>query len=242
MNLIFSEKNVIQWSTTTAKEFLLNNSHGQQIFLFTGVYTTCRTVQLNKIFDLKGHLERLESGYKSLNGNDLNTNSVLQLLKSALLEFQSKTLQEGKATILCLKEGHAIHVSPLLPPPKKAQCIMAGKPRHNATVKDSLWVADRQPLENPKFNEVLLSENGEIYEGLTSNFACILNGKLLTSPLNNVLPGTVLKLALEICKKLEIPVEFRNPKISEIHEWEGAFITSTSRLILPIDEITISEK
>jgi hypothetical protein len=36
-----------------------------------------------------------------------------------------------------------------------------------------------------------------------------------------------------------IPVRLSAPQISEAGTWESAFITSTSRLVLPIDELSL---
>ena len=75
-----------------------------------------------------------------------------------------------------------------------------------------------------------------MYEGLSSNFFVIRSdGSLQTAPIDSVLVGTVMKRALNDWKCSEIV--FEHPKISEIDTWKGAFITSTSRLILPIDKI-----
>ena len=75
-----------------------------------------------------------------------------------------------------------------------------------------------------------------MYEGLSSNFFVIRSdGSLQTAPIDSVLFGTVMKRVLNDWEFSEIV--FEHPKISEIDTWKGAFITSTSRLILPIDKI-----
>lgn len=43
----------------------------------------------------------------------------------------------------------------------------------------------------------------------------------------------------QCCKRLNIPVILEPPRINAAHEWDSAFITSTSRLVLPIDELTV---
>ncbi len=85
-------------------------------------------------------------------------------------------------------------------------------------------------------NEIILSDPaGRLYEGLSSNFFIIRpDGRLQTAPLSDVLSGTVLKRVLQ---KYDGAVVFTHPKIDEIESWQGAFLTSTSRLILPIDTI-----
>lgn len=91
----------------------------------------------------------------------------------------------------------------------------------------------------PDTNEIILSdEAGNLYEGLSSNFFVIRrDGCLQTAPLDQVLPGTVMKRVLERWKGSEIV--FEKPKIEDAKEWLGAFITSTSRLILPIHAVLL---
>ena len=49
--------------------------------------------------------------------------------------------------------------------------------------------------------------------------------------------GTVRAAALDVCAREGVPVERRAPKATDMAAWEGAFISSTSRLLLPVDEI-----
>lgn len=94
----------------------------------------------------------------------------------------------------------------------------------------------------PESNEVILSdEDGNLYEGLSSNFFVIRSdGSLQTAPTDSVLVGTVMKRVLRDWKYSGIV--FEHPKIREIDTWKGAFITSTSRLILPIHKIFIGNQ
>eukprot|EP00877_Chromochloris_zofingiensis_P005400 jgi/Chrzof1/14861/Cz09g18230.t1 len=115
-----------------------------------------------------------------------------------------------------------------------------GAPRHNAKAKDSEWVLQRQGLEQQKpadVNEVVLSTpEGHIMEGLTSNFFVLQGGSVVTAD-EGVLSGTVRELVLEVCLEQGIPVVLQPPCIHDIDHWQGAFISSTSRLMLPVDEI-----
>ncbi|KAJ1959191.1 hypothetical protein IWQ62_004709, partial [Dispira parvispora] len=69
------------------------------------------------------------------------------------------------------------------------------------------------------------------------------NLKVVTAPPGSVLLGTIMKLVLKVCEENHIPVEYRHPTLSEARntEWWGAFITSTSRLVLPIHAIYVRE-
>jgi hypothetical protein len=58
---------------------------------------------------------------------------------------------------------------------------------------------------------------------------------------SGVLEGTVRRLVLEVCATNGIPVSVTAPRLSDIDQWDGAFLTSTSRLVLPIDYVQVPE-
>ena len=104
---------------------------------------------------------------------------------------------------------------------------------------------ERRKLEeemNSDSNEIILvDEFGRLYEGLSSNFFIIRSdGLLQTAPLKDVLVGTVLMKVIEEWNWG--PIIYEHPLVDEIGNWLGAFITSTSRLILPINQILINGK
>ncbi|RUS22678.1 aminotransferase [Endogone sp. FLAS-F59071] len=147
----------------------------------------------------------------------------------------------------------AAHFAPLPAPYSgRIRVEMEGEPRKLAGAKDSQWVRDRKNLEltkSPCVNEVLLSnpETGDIYEGLSSNFFAIYRGEagtgqpatVRTAPLEYVLQGTIMKAVVAVCEREGIPIEWAFPTIGDAKKgkWEGAFVSSTSRLVLPIESI-----
>eukprot|EP01025_Chloroclados_australasicus_P050734 TRINITY_DN5870_c0_g1_i3.p1 TRINITY_DN5870_c0_g1~~TRINITY_DN5870_c0_g1_i3.p1 ORF type:complete len:314 (+),score=13.47 TRINITY_DN5870_c0_g1_i3:70-1011(+) len=134
-----------------------------------------------------------------------------------------------------------LHMEPLPAPPRHPiKVLVHGHPRENPVAKDSEWVRDRVSLEMDKpkdVNEVLLiDEDRGILEGMTSNFFVVHNGKVVTSQ-HGVLRGSVRDLVLRVCREADIQVQWQAPNLNQIHEYQGAFITSTSRLVLKIDEL-----
>ncbi|GAB4821805.1 hypothetical protein N2152v2_008851 [Parachlorella kessleri] len=127
-------------------------------------------------------------------------------------------------------------------PPVKAQ--VRGAPRSNALAKDSEWVRQRKALEAGKpadVNEVLLADpSGRVLEGSTSNFFAVVGGVVHTAG-EGVLEGTVRAVALDVARREGIPVVLEAPRLQDIDLWEGAFISSTSRLVLPLDELAAPE-
>jgi hypothetical protein len=112
--------------------------------------------------------------------------------------------------------------------------------------KDSVWVIERRDVidhKTPSSNEVILCEDdGNVREGASSNFFVIKDdGKLYTAE-HGVLRGTVQILLLEsVVKRLDLPVVMEIPNLRDLSRWKEAFITSTSRLILPIHSLVIAD-
>jgi branched-subunit amino acid aminotransferase/4-amino-4-deoxychorismate lyase len=54
-----------------------------------------------------------------------------------------------------------------------------------------------------------------------------------------VLEGTVRRLVLEVCARHEVPVSLSPPSLADLPRWQAALISSTSRLLLPIDWVGV---
>jgi branched-subunit amino acid aminotransferase/4-amino-4-deoxychorismate lyase len=123
-------------------------------------------------------------------------------------------------------------------------------------VKDSQWVRDRASLEKNKgqeINEVVLIDDSEnVYEGMASNFFAVRRRQhddeegvnksdyvIQCASLDHVLLGTIMKLVMALCEKEKIDIEWVFPRLQDARagKWEGCFLTSTSRLLLPIETI-----
>ena len=81
-------------------------------------------------------------------------------------------------------------------------------------------------------------ETGALPEGTQTNFFAVLGGTLYTVG-DGVLEGTVRRVVLEVCARDGIPVELVAPNVADVMDWDGAFVSSTSRLVLPIDEVVV---
>ncbi len=109
----------------------------------------------------------------------------------------------------------------------------------------------------------MVGADGSVLEGTQTNFYAVLGGSLVTAE-RGILKGTVRyvpsapaasvssgfntdgirvfisgssAVVLDVCRTHNIPVRLEAPNMSSIHEWEGAFISSTSRLLIPVGEI-----
>jgi len=83
---------------------------------------------------------------------------------------------------------------------------------------------------------IMLDDQHRFLEGLTSNFFAVINGEIWTAG-EGVLSGITRQFVLEIAQNAGIRVNFSPPSQASISEFEEAFITSTSRAVLPVTEI-----
>jgi len=227
-----------------------------------GVYTVCRTFKKHSIFDYRDHLNRLVDSislkqHQTVSATARDTlNSVMRSVLPAGIAAAQQSFGESCAefriTILVVDAAAAfeptphvklaLHVEALpdMAKPPVAVEMWDAPGRDSPNVKDSAWIRQRKVLKtriSGRVNEVILNNNGNILEGLSSNFYAVRNGVVYTAPDELILKGTVRTMVLGLCKQAGIPVTLQCPKELEAATWEGAFITSTSRLVLPVDYI-----
>eukprot|EP00892_Ulva_mutabilis_P003473 jgi/Ulvmu1/1498/UM011_0228.1 len=227
-----------------------------------GAYTTARTVNRTKVFDLTFHINRLAES-AALMGKSDNCNApsaltnvetlrpmVIDSMNSAIHAFeQASEAHDGEIKLTLLshwQDGQPCletHASPMPGRPRAPVKVQVkGMPRQNAQAKDSEWVRDRAILEKDKpadVNEILLSEpDGRILEGMTSNFFAVIDGELWTAG-EGILLGTVRDVLLQQCKEHGITVRLQAPSVEDMARWDGCIISSTSRLALPVDELQL---
>lgn len=140
---------------------------------------------------------------------------------------------------------------------------------HHPWVKQSAWTRDRKPLRKkeqekyrkcvkpsnknldvpelpPTIGEVLLlreagskKERVELLEGLSSNvFVVFRDGTLGTAQDDAVLPGYVRHLVLQDCASTR-PILLDGATTTD---WREVFITSSSRLVIPIERIVVLDE
>eukprot|EP00873_Tetraselmis_striata_P004300 jgi/Tetstr1/424564/TSEL_015090.t1 len=236
-----------------------------------GAYTTMRTVGCGSIFELSFHISRLAESCRLMMQKEAGAAEVLSShaplldpaalrplvvdsVRAAILHYQCMHPQhkgELRPTVLITWQPDGTyeilsHVGPLPPRPSKPILVqIAGAPRENAAAKNSEWVRERKELEAaapPGCNEVLLmSEGGAVVEGLSSNFFAVKDGTLYTAQ-EGVLLGTVRDMVLKVAQREGVPVVLQPPDLADLAQWSGACVTSTSRLMLCVDEVAVEAR
>ena len=108
---------------------------------------------------------------------------------------------------------------------------------------DFRTLVNEQISEKNCYEAILVDRNGFITEGSKSNIFMVRNEEILTSPLEDVLPGVTRGSIIDICKENNILIREEKVSYKDINSLDGMFITGTSPKILPIaivDKITLN--
>jgi branched-chain amino acid aminotransferase len=216
-----------------------------------GVYTITNTYQTYKTLKLNAHLDRLE---QSAAMADIPLKLDRERLRAALREMIAEadfgdvrfriTVPKDEPDVLILS------LEPFKPPTPETvtagvRCItVPGSTRQTPAAKTTGWMHDREAVEKSLppgiYTGLLLSSTGDILEGLSSNFYAVLHDELRTAG-KDVLGGIAQQIVFEVALEV-LPVRRDAVNIVDIPRLEEAFVTSSSRAIIPviaIDEITI---
>lgn len=191
---------------------------------------------------LKG--EEIPKGLHAITDYDTFYKLVTEELKVGMSLSKTK---EQKITILVTwklpdKYDILIHYSNLpdlaLPP---VSCEIIPGTRTHIKAKDSEWARYRRQIEsmkkNPKSTDcLLLDKDGKLNECLAANFFAIKDGKVHTG-MKGVLYGTVMDTILTVCKEKGIPIVESAPEFKDIEKYDEVFLSSTTRLLVPIDKL-----
>ena len=226
-----------------------------------GAYTTARTVRGGTaVFELEAHVDRTAESLRLMHA-DAGTCVALEpsvfrerfvgSMAAAVRGFYAQqgdaAGREARVTVLATVEDAEVHFyshAGELPPPRRPPVAVEvrGSPRSDAAAKDSSWVTDRQGLEQLKGTDVdeiiLRGDDGELLEGSQTNFYAVRDGALWTAE-EGVLAGTVRSLVLRVCAEQGVEVVLQPPNLSDLHLWDGCLISSTSRLLLPVDTVCV---
>lgn len=123
-------------------------------------------------------------------------------------------------------------------PPVSAATVEArrGTPRAKLTSYGDSWRAIAEANARGA-SEALLTEEGAVGEGATSNVFATDGDTLVTAPDDGtILAGVTRHLALEAARTLGIPVSLRRPSV-ELLRRRGGFLTSTKRGVAALSTV-----
>jgi branched-chain amino acid aminotransferase len=211
-----------------------------------GIYTVTNTYQTTKVLKFDAHLDRMEDSARRANVN-------LKLDRRRLRSHLRRLIEDGgfgdvrfRVTVpRDTPDTFIITLEPYTPPSDNlvnegVRVITApNSARNNPGAKTTDWMHERKRLTEAMpagiYDTILLDAAGNMLEGLAANFYAILDGELRTAG-TGVLPGIAQQIVLEVALGM-LPVVRVAPNIADVSRIAEAFITSSSRGIIPVVEI-----
>jgi len=211
-----------------------------------GVYTITNTFHTTQVLKLGAHLDRLEdSAARAGIPLALDRPRLRQALRQMIehagwgdVRFRITVGRQNPDTFILSIEPFKPISRELLE--KGTRCITApNSARHNPEAKTTDWAIARKSLQDAMppgiYDTFLLDSEGFLLEGLASNVYVILGGTLYTAD-EGVLKGISRQIVLEIAPPV-LPVRLEKVHISQLPHMQEAFLSSSSRGIVPVVEI-----
>lgn len=212
-----------------------------------GVYETILALN-GRYIVLDEHLQRLQA---SARGAKLHLEVSPPTLRQWCHQLLNANAPEGHVRLLALDLGHPsadifLYQKPYKPLPQElysqgVSVIIYHGERTLPQVKSFSTLVSglaRKAAQAAGAHDALLVDrNGNITEGSNCNVFAIIAGVLVAPPRGMILEGTAMTRALALAAELGIPIERRPLPLSEVPQWQEAFLTSTSRRILPIQRV-----
>lgn len=205
-----------------------------------GWYSTFRTYDNStRVIGLSEHLKRLPHADASFLRRNL-----IQLLE---------TFRPGEARVRVLETRQKkfyVFIEPLIQFPRRlyekgVRVETTTLHRENPRVKSTAFIGassdERKHLAQTGIHEALLVKNGRILEGMTSNFFYIVGRDIIPPYLGTagrgILPGVTRTMVIRAARGRGLQVRYRALTLDQVPAVNEAFITSSSRGIVPVIQI-----
>lgn len=211
-----------------------------------GVYTVGKTWQCTKALLFDAHLDRLEASarYQRI-PLAYDRQQLKAALRATILASDFGDVRFRISVPTSQPDSLLISLEPYRPPDdalvrEGVRCVTSGaEQRKGPSAKTSDWMHIRAKLQAAMapgiYEIILLDDNGFMLEGASSNFYAIIDGQLYTAG-SGILAGISRRIVLEICGESLLP-RLQAPHIDDPPRMQEAFLTSSSRGIIPIVEI-----
>ena len=216
------------------------------------VYEVIRIIDGISLF-VEKHMERFKKSAElaklsfSLNLDEITANIAKLALENQLLTgnvkliytFNSRTpdISSGELFIYFIPHNYPENIE--YQTGVRLILLSAERPNPNAKIHNGVLRNQANELIDQKnvFEVLLTNHVGFVTEGSRSNVFFISKSKVVTPPLDMVLPGITRDLVINIIKNQHIDFEEQMIHLSQIEKFDAAFITGTSPKVLPIAAI-----
>ena len=217
-----------------------------------GFYSTFRTFdEGRRVLGLSSHLQRL---YGPVPMPDVDESRLRRELFALLEPYRPG---EARVRATMTKQGRAfLAIESLKPLPGKVykdgvRVETTELQRENPRLKSTTFIerseTERRHIAKEDIFEALLVKDGNILEGMTSNFfyvGQVVNLRYIGTARDDILLGITRATVLEIAQGRGLEVTYQPLQRNQLSDIPEAFITSSSRGIVPvvkIDDVTIGQ-
>lgn len=209
-----------------------------------GAYTTLRTYDTDRISGLSAHLQRLiESSQLLQRPYPIDLGALRSALRDVIARERLLAVRL-RITVPLDVDQIFISVEPFEVYPAEfyqrgVRCATTRLSRHTPQAKATDFIAPSRETKaaiDPGIHELLIvNRTGEILEGISSNFYAVADGVLRTAG-KDVLEGITRRIVLQEAAAV-LPIEYRPVRVAEFKRVAEAFITSSSREVMPVIQI-----
>jgi branched-chain amino acid aminotransferase len=108
-------------------------------------------------------------------------------------------------------------------------------PKLKTTSRLHFWLAEQEAhLVDPQAYPLVLDLEGNVCELNAANFWIVRNGAIVTPPDRSILVGITRMVILELAEQMGVPVQQVDFQVYDVLNADEAFLTTTSRTILPV--------
>lgn len=212
-----------------------------------GAYTTFRTYPGYSALHLEDHFQRLEhssrlAGYSLILDTDqvrLNVRQVLRHFSGDIARVRVVIPFNVQIPVVYIFVG-ALSVPTRGQYEQGVDVISRKFSRTQPDAKLTGFIASSRDLRKELVGGIeeiiMVDDQGKMLEGLSSNFFAVIDGEIHTAD-QGALPGITRQIVLETARDEGVQVRLLPPSLAQIDHFSEAFITSTSRAVLPVKSI-----
>ena len=211
-----------------------------------GVYTVSNTLNRTQTLLFDAHLERLvDSARREGIPLQIDRQQLRSALRQMIIESGFGDVRFRISAPAAQPNELLLSIEPYAPPAegliqRGVRCDTSSLlARHNPAAKSSDWMHRRRHLQTARpadlYETFLLDAQGAVLEGLGSNFYAIIGGELRTAG-SGVLAGISRRIVIAVCAGI-VPLQQIAPNLGDLPRYEEAFLSSSSRGIIPVVEI-----
>jgi branched-chain amino acid aminotransferase len=213
-----------------------------------GYYSTFRTFDGGRrVLGFSDHLRRL---YEPVAAPDVSESFLRGQLFILLEPYRPS---EARVRLIMTQQGQVYMVMETLKPlpsevyEKGVRVETTELQRQHPRLKSTSFItgsdSERKQISKQGIFEALLVKEGKILEGMTSNFFYVKTNILYTAQ-DDILLGVTRKTVIEVARGRGVAVNYEPLKRDQPETIDEAFITSSSRGVVPvvqIDKVTVGQ-